>query len=205
MTDYLVFCSFPAPSADSGYCCSLHTRLVYGYKSGSSGHIVFCFAPCNRPCIRNMAYGSLCNSLDTAAKALHHDAAELAAPVVVFVPDIGECRVFVAFAPYECFPFRLIVRYNQEGIALAELGIFVRDGIYEELCYHSRPKKHKFGGCGRINHSKWTIIPKKSRVKNNPDIGYAPRFGLFWCGDPTVNYPNTVFSLSNGFGFVLEL
>ena len=133
MTDYSVFCSFPAPSEDSGYSCSTHTRLVYGYKSGSSVYIVFCFAPCNILYSRNMACGSLCNSLDTAAEAAHHDAAELAAPIVVFVPDIGKSRVFVAFAPHERFPFRLIIRYNQEGIALAELGIFVRYGIYKAI------------------------------------------------------------------------
>ena len=44
------------------------------------------------------------------------------------------------------------------------IGVFCDDfaavDVREELCYHSRPKKHKFGGYGRINHSKRTISPK---------------------------------------------
>ena len=148
MTDYLVFCSFPAPSADSGYSCSLHTRLVYGYKSGSSGHIVFCFAPCNILYSRNMACGSLCNSLDTAAEATHHDAAELAAPIVVFVPDIGKSRVFVAvsythllfeelYAKYQSLP-----RYKRKALILKEMRPHFKDEdgarLYVCLLYTSR-------------------------------------------------------------------
>ena len=73
------------------------------------------------------------------------------------------------------------------GSANLSMGVFSDDfaavDLREELCYHSRPKKHKLGGLKRY-HSKRIIIPKKSRAKNNPNFGYSPGFGLFWCGDP---------------------
>ena len=55
----------------------------------------------------------------------------------------------------------------------------------EELCYHSLTEKAQIRRTGKGTHSKRTVIPKKSRAKNNPNFGYSPRFGLFWCGDPT--------------------
>ena len=70
---------------------------------------------------------------DPAAEALYHDAAEFAAPVVIFIPDIGKSGMFVALAIYECFPFFGICCHDEERMALAEVGKFVRDGIYEAV------------------------------------------------------------------------
>ena len=46
---------------------------------------------------------------------------------------IGEGGMRIALAVYERRPFFWIVRHDEEGIALAEVGIFVRDGIYETV------------------------------------------------------------------------
>ena len=53
-------------------------------------------------------------------------------------------------------------------------------------------RKSKFGGAAKGNQSKRTIMPKKSRVKNNPNFGYFPRFGLFWYGADNRNRTCTV-------------
>ena len=50
------------------------------------------------------------------------------------------------------------------------IGVFSDDfaavDVREGLCYHSRPKK-QIQRAGNGDHSKRTIIPKKSRAKNN--------------------------------------
>ena len=55
---------------------------------------------------------------DTAAETLYGNAAELTAPVVVFVPDIGESRMTVAFGVHERIPFFGIVGYDKEVVKL---------------------------------------------------------------------------------------
>ena len=73
------------------------------------------------------------------------------------------------------------------GSRFVSMGVFGDDfaavDVREELCYHSRPEKAQIRRAGKDNHLKRTIIPKKSRAKNNPNFGSTPRFGLFWCGD----------------------
>ena len=73
----------------------------------------------------------------------------------------------------------------------------------EELCYHSLTEKAQIRRTGKGTHSKRTVIPKKSRAKNNPNFGSTPRFGLFWCGDPYVNYPNTLPLIKNCFAIIV--
>ena len=77
--------------------------------------------------------------------------------------------------------YRLVKRLTsqkraEQGIFLTRLsksiiGILSDDfatvDVREELCYHSRPKKTNSEGLKKVNHSKRTIIPKKSRAKNN--------------------------------------
>ena len=67
---------------------------------------------------------------DTAAEALHHDRTELAAPIVVLVPDIGKRGMLVAFAVYKSRPFLGICCNDQKGVAPAELKLFVCDGVH---------------------------------------------------------------------------
>ena len=76
--------------------------------------------------------------------------------------------------------YRLVKRLTSQkragqGIFLTRLsksiiGILSDDfatvDVREELCYHSRPKK-QIQRAGNGDHSKRTIIPKKSRAKNN--------------------------------------
>ena len=63
------------------------------------------------------------NSSDTAAEALHGHVAELTAPIIVFIPDIGKGGMSVAFGVHERCPFFGICCHDEEGIALAEVGI----------------------------------------------------------------------------------
>lgn len=78
---------------------------------------------------------------DTAAETLHGNAAELTAPVVVFIPDIGESRMTVAFGVHERIPFFGIVGYDKEVVQFSEFRIFVRNGVNFALvlffdCFH---------------------------------------------------------------------
>ena len=78
---------------------------------------------------------------DTAAETLHGNAAELTAPVVVLVPDIGESRMTVSFGVHERIPFFGIVGYDKEVVKFSEFRIFVRNGVNFALvlfldCFH---------------------------------------------------------------------
>ena len=61
---------------------------------------------------------------------------------------------------------------------------FAAVDVREEYATLSLPKK-QIRRVGKNNHSKRTIIPKKSRAKNNPNFRSSPRFGLFWYGAPS--------------------